>query len=42
MFGRAVLAFGIENFKIYLTLKSVKINEKYHKQLFDRAAVPAL
>ena len=31
MFGRQVLAFGSQNFRIYLTLKSVKINRKYHK-----------
>ena len=41
MFGRQVLTFGSQNFRIYLTLKGVKINRKYHKQLFHRAAVPA-
>ena len=41
MFGRQVLAFGSQNFKKYLTFKSVKINRKYLEQLFHRAAVPA-
>ena len=38
MFGRQVLAFGSQNFRKYLTFKSVKINRKYHEQLFHRAA----